>query len=148
MVRYRDVKFTIKNNLIELPCNVFRVLKVRSGNHTPNYTVNYPVITFEKYSGDVTVDYLAIPVDKEGFPIIDQKARQACYWYCLKKLLTDDFYNGKLSQSAWEDIKVNEDYYISKARGNMGNMTRDDLNKITKIMYNMVQSPFLPTNLD
>lgn len=148
MERFRDVKLTIKNNLAELPCNVFRVLHVKNGQHIPKYSINHPYIKFVRYSGSVTIDYLGIPVDDDGYPVIDRKARQACYWYSLKKLLTEDFYNGKVGQAAWEDIKINEEYYISSARGNMGNMTRDDLNGITKVMYSMVSSIFMPNTLD
>lgn len=148
MTRYRGVKLTIKNNRAELPCNVFRVLHVKQGGSVPVYSVNHPYLTFKRYSGVVEVDYLGIPTDEDGYPIIDRKARQACYWYCLKKLLTEDYGNGKIPIHVWEDYKTNEEYYISKARGNMGNMTRDDLNQITKTMINMVQSPMMPNTLD
>ena len=148
MERFRDVKLTIKNNIAELPCNVFRVLTVSKGGMTPVYTVDHPYIKFKSYSGDVLIDYLGIPVDDDGYPQIDRKARQACYWFCLKKLKQEDYENGKVGENVWDKYENNEAYYIDKARGNMGNMSRDDLNRITKVMVNMVAQPFIPSSFD
>ena len=148
MTRFRDVRLTIRNNRAELPCNVFRVLHVKQGANTPVYSINHPHITFTRYSGVVTIDYLGIPVDADNYPIIDAKARQACYWYCLIKLLTEEYGTGKITHHVWDHYQTQQEYYIAKARGNMGNMTRDDLNRITKVMMNMVQNPFMPNDLD
>lgn len=147
LVKETDVPVKMSNGLGALPCNVYRVLHVKTGDCIPDYLIDAPYIRIKGFNGTVKVDYLGIPLDEEGYPKIDASARQACYWYCYKKLRTDDYYNGKIHPNAWADIEKNEIFYMTQAKGSMRNMTRDDMNGLSAIMHNMTRGVIMPKSI-
>jgi hypothetical protein len=130
----------IDNGLGNIPCNAYRVLKLNiPGNCLPNYVLEAPYLRIKGFTGTVSIDYLRVPLDDKGYPKIDAAARQGAYFYCLQKLKYDDFLNGKIAPIAWADITDNVEYYRLRAKGSMRNVTIDDTNKLSAVMYNMTR---------
>jgi hypothetical protein len=139
LITNEPVKIT--NGLGAAPCNAYRILKLNiNGNCVPVYKIEAPYIKIPKYNGNATIDYLRIPLDEEGYPKIDAAARQGCYYYCLAKIKYDDYLNGKLTVNAWADINNNMD----KAKGTMRNVTIDDTNHLSAVMFNVTKGVISP----
>lgn len=143
----QDEEVELKNGLGALPCSVYRLLKTeQKGVCIPNVHCDAPYIRIKGFTGKVKVDYLRVPLDEKGYPKIDAVARQACYYYCLQKLKYDDFLNQKLSPVAWADITENVTYYQLKAKGSMRNVSIDDTNRLSAVMFNITKSVVAPRN--
>lgn len=140
----QQVPVEITNGLGALPCTVYRFLKLHNCECLPQYKIEVPYIRIKGYNGVVHVDYLSVPIDDKGYPKIDTVARMACYYYCLSQLKYDDFLNGKVNPAAWNDIVTNRDYHMDAARGSMRNVSIDDTNRISAIMFNTTKSVMSP----
>ena len=146
-------RLKVHNKQALLPCNVYRLLGVYHKNSPLNntdYLRNGDYIRLKRHHEDgdeIQIDYLGIITDEEGFPMVDELQLQACYYYCLKMMLLEDFTNGKVSPVVfdWYDIQYGK--YVQKARSSFKNTTRNDMDEIAMIMYNMVPKIRLPKDL-
>lgn len=157
----------IKNKQAMLPCNVYRLLRVYHRGvpmNNTDYIRNDNYLRFVRHHDDwdendmdeddddfiprrVTIEFIGIPVDKEGFPIIDEIMIQACYWYCLKMMMTEDFLLGKVSPVAFNYLEEQYGKYVQKAKSSFKNTTRNDMDEIQMIMHNMIPKLRLPRNM-
>ena len=143
---FKDQEVKIINNRIELPCSIHRLLAVRVGGTTPEYSFGNLLITLPNHnSGTANVDYIAVKSDEEGYPMIDKASRQACYWYCLDKLMFEDYLNGIIPENRYQRITDKLTYWIDSARSSFTNKTRDDMNDLIAIMYKMSNRPRMNT---
>ena len=126
-----------------LPCNVYRLLRVYHRGvpmNNTDYIRNDNYLRFVRHHDDwdendmdeddddfiprrVTIEFIGIPVDKEGFPMIDEIMIQACYWYCLKMMMTEDFLLGKVSPVAFNYLEEQYGKYVQKAKSSFKNTT-------------------------
>jgi hypothetical protein len=95
----------------------------------------------------ITIDYIGILLDEEGYPMIDEISLQACYYYCLKMMMMEDFLLGKVPPVAFEFIDESYGKYVQKARSSFKNVSRNDMDEITMILYNMVPKIRLPREM-
>jgi hypothetical protein len=154
----------IKNRQAILPCNVYRLLRVYHRGvpmNNTDYIRNDRYLRFIKHHDDwdeddgdddfiprrITIEFIGIPVDEEGLPKIDEIMIQACYWYCLKMLMTEDFLFGKVPPVAFEYLEEQYGKYVQKAKSSFKNTSRNDMDEIAMIMYSMVPKIRLPKNL-
>ena len=150
-------RIEIKNRQALLPCNVYRLLGVYHRNRplsSTEYIRDDNYLRFNKRHHDILwdfdhieIDYIGIPVDEDGFPKIDEISLQACYWYCLKMLMLEDFLNGKVPGGAYEYIEEQYGKYVAKAKSSFKNISHNDMNEIAMILYNMVPKMRLPKNI-
>lgn len=158
----RDHEIEIIDRKALLPCNVWRLLDVKLGCCSiPNYTNNGTYLIFSDNSftnatfsvgtlGNnppkngtlkARIDFIGIPIDPDtGYPLIMDGHQEACYWYCLKKLLFSDFMSGKIGESKYQYIDIQYGHYVQKAKSSMRYTSRDDLNRIQFIKYNIIPS--------
>jgi hypothetical protein len=157
--RFNNVPVEVKNRKALLPCNVYRVLQVKSSTcfdcPVYNYENQGSILNFQHNSvtntftqntsppveGNLTVlvDYLGIPVDPNtGFPMIKEGHEEACYWYALTKLLFEDWLNNKIDNSRWEYINQMYGNYVQKAKSSFRHVTRDDMEKFAMAAMNIV----------
>lgn len=158
----------IKNKQALLPCNVYRLLGVYHRGAPMNntdYIRNDSYLRFVRHHDDwdsndddgsnddafiprrITIEFIGIPVDEEGMPMIDEIMIQACYWYCLKMIMTEDFLFGKVPPVAFNYLEEQYGKYVQKAKSSFKNTSRNDMDEIAMIMYNMIPKLRLPRNM-
>tara|TARA_R110000868_G_scaffold222728_2_gene474575 strand:+ start:93 stop:731 length:639 start_codon:yes stop_codon:yes gene_type:complete len=155
-IQYRNVPIDIIDKKALLPCNVYRLLHVRGHNCTVlNYDNNGTYLLFGDNSvtnsrniptsipahGTLTlhIDYLGVPTDLEsGFPLIKDGHQEACYWYCLKKLLLPSFMEGAIPENRYRYIDEQYGHYVTKAKSSFRFTSRDDMERMMMIRMNMI----------
>jgi hypothetical protein len=91
------------------------------------------------------IDYLGIAVDPEtGFPEIKDGHEEACYWYCLTKLMLEDYLNKKIDENRWAFIQSQYGKYVQKAKSSFQYVSRDDMDKMAMIVCNMIPKIRMP----
>jgi len=145
-VKFYGVPVTVKKNKADLPCNVYRILSVfRNRCAVPKYdfdgcflrfNYNDPSTVSDEYT--IEIDYLGVAVDERGYPLIQDGHQEPCYWYCLTKIYFEDFLNGNIPTDRYEFMLDRLGHYVSKVKSSMRNTTRDDMNDVARILYNMV----------
>jgi hypothetical protein len=164
----KECHLKIRNKQALLPCGVYRLLGVyHRGNPMNNtdYIRNDNYLRFIKHHDDwdvddgdsdgddgfiprrITIDYIGVPVDEEGMPKIDEIMIQACYWYCLKMLMLEDYMNGKVSPQVYNMLDENYGKYVQKAKSSFKNTSRNDMDEISMILLNMIPKIRLPRNM-
>lgn len=164
-MHYYNVPLEVIDKKALLPCNIYRLLHVRGHNCTVfNYENNGTYLMFGDNSitnassiptslpneGTVKlfIDYLGVPIDEEtGYPLIKDGHQEACYWYCLKKLLFEDYMNGKIPDSRYQYIDVQYGHYVQKAKSGFRFVSRDDMERMMMIRMNMVPKLRFPRNM-
>jgi len=146
-----------------LPCNIYRLLSVKDNKNTVfNYENNGTFLTFSDNSiasfqqgtnppdsGTLSlyIDYLGIPVDPNtGYPLIKDGHEEACYWYCLTKLLFEKYMNKDINESQWMFINDRYGHYVQKAKSGFQYVSRDDMDKFAMCVMNMVPKLRIPTH--
>lgn len=110
--------------------------------HTQNggytYIINAPWIVFNTDSARISITYLAVPSDEEGFPLIPDNFsfKNALFFYILRQLILGGYkhpeFNFQFAQAMWEK-------YCGQARAS-GNMP--DLGKLESIKQQSLR--FIP----
>lgn len=87
------------------------------------YTINDDYMFTSFKEGDVEIAYKAIPVDKEGFPMIpdDIKFVKAAVAYISERILYGKWTSGKVNADVYRKAEQERNWYIGAAqsRGNM-----------------------------
>lgn len=141
--RYSGVPLEVKDRKVLLPCNVYRLLSVTSANcAVKNYENHGSYILFTDSSfaeKQISIDYLGIAVDPDtNFPEIKQGHEEACYWYCMTKLMLEDYLNKRIDEGRWAFIQGQYGKYVQKAKSSFQYVSRDDMDKMAIIVNNMV----------
>jgi hypothetical protein len=155
-VEFRNIPIEVIDKKALLPCNIYRLLKVRGHNCTVfNYDNDGTYLKFGRNSftnsssipvslpPDGTlilhIDYIGVAIDeKTGFPLIQDGHQEACYWYCLKKLLFPDYLNGKIPENRYAYIDGQYGHYVQKAKSSFRFVSRDDMERMMMIRMNMI----------
>tara|TARA_Y100001956_G_C4099600_1_gene176976 strand:- start:39 stop:626 length:588 start_codon:yes stop_codon:yes gene_type:complete len=128
----------VENKKAELPCDVYRILSVYRGRcktkfHNDGCYLNFPHDNFT-----AQLEYLAFPTDPDGYPIIKKGHEDACYWYCLTKLLFPDYVAGKIDHTRWEYIQIEWNKQWTKAKANYRDLSRNDMDEIAMCVANII----------
>lgn len=155
-VHYRNVEIEVIDKKALLPCNVYRLLHVRGHNCTVfNYDNNGTYLLFSDNSitnsssipttlpasGTATlhIDYLGVPIDANtGFPLIKEGHEEACYWYCLKKLLLPRYMSGSIPENRYRYVDEQYGHYVAKSKSSFRFVSRDDMERMMMIRMNMI----------
>lgn len=149
MHEYFKYKVIIENYKGELPCNLYRLLDVFSAsNERPNYyndgthlvfNLNQTFDTDENGFEYIYINFYGIPIDYDtGYPLIKKGHELACQWYCIWKLYTEDFLNGKIDNSRWAYIENQKMIQAEAAKGGFRHKSHSDMKKILVTVHNMV----------
>lgn len=160
--RYNNVSITVKDKKALLPCNVYRLLQVKgAGSAVYNYENNGTYLIFQDNSSQgsssaganppntgelqLFIDYLGIPIDPDtNFPLIKDGHQEACYWYCMTKLMLEDYLNRKIDEGRWAFIQGQYGKYVQKAKSGFQYVSRDDMDKMAMIVTNMIPRIRMP----
>lgn len=148
MALFEDIGITMTNNMVKLPCNVFRILDVFDEDENQlefktNGDYLYDIID---ESGDaiedgtiVYLNYRGIPVDEDGMIVIPEWFQIPCETYCKIKLLEEDVGYGKFDKDLWMLWNTQIPGQIVAARNNFRLSSRKSIDDLNLIKYNMLQ---------
>ncbi len=127
----------------DLPCNIYRLLEVGYDScancNAPKYTRMETCLYMKDSNiGKVRIKALVYKTDDEGYPYIDDIMEDACYWYCLSKILQDAHMKGHLPEGQYTRIKHELSAACAAARSSFRGVTRNDLQGIVDNLSAMV----------
>jgi len=93
---------------------------------------------------EITISYLAYPVDLRGWPKIKEGHETAVAQYIMWQMKLIDFYNGKLPQYITKELEKRWYYLCGKARGDDGMPNADELKQIGNVWNTLL--PFKSNN--
>lgn len=144
------IKIDITNGRGTLPCDFYKLIYVTYNNipmswstnsmdkayfcedcRIPqccteyNFYINNNFIFTSFTSGEVCLEYLAIPTDEEGYPLVPDEINflDACKMYVIKMLDWQDWRRGIIPDKIKDDseIRWNEKVQAARGAGNMPN---------------------------
>lgn len=106
----------------------------------PGYILNPGWINTNFRRGHITMSYLAIPTDEEGFPEIPDNTqfREACYRYIVWKLNYPKYLSGTLPQSIYADMEDQWRWYCGQAGAKAMMPNLDQMEGIKRAMTTLV----------
>jgi hypothetical protein len=101
-------------------------------NTRPGYVVNGGWFNFNFSSGLVSLSYLGLLVDCDGYPMIPDMAsvREALFKYVVMKFHYSKYILGQIPPSVYKDMQEDWHWYCSQARGEMNMPTLDKMESI------------------
>ena len=88
----------------------------------------------------IYINYYGLPIDEDGKPLIVKGHEKACEYYCLKQLYEEDFLTGFMDGQRWGYILQEYEDGLIKAKTGMKNLSRNDIEEMVRIQYNMIQN--------
>jgi hypothetical protein len=111
-------------------------------NTTTDYTylITNNYIKTNQESGYIMMAYQAIPLDKEGFPMIpdDVSFMEAIYWYITTKLLYPQWKQGSVRDAVYYDARRSWNFYCKQAYGNALMPNADQLESIKNTWLRLI----------
>jgi len=94
-----------------------KITALKSVNHF-GFTINPGFINTNFNNGKVSVAYLSLPIDDDGFPLIPDHVsyREAIYRYIVYKMLYPKFVTGTITQTVYADAQLQWKTYCTQAR--------------------------------
>lgn len=141
MWRYKNVPLMVEDRKALLPCNVHRILDVFS---TPNnrgsrlqYATNNAYIDLDNsFKGDVVyLNYIGMPVDHDGVPMIAKGHETACELFCYTKIYFEDNLQGKIRGDLYESWEQRFSNAVINIRQSMKNVDRGKLQVYDALKY-------------
>lgn len=128
------------NLLVQLPLNIIRVDRVYDYDTTKlmhyQQIGTYLSLNSADYDKTVVIDYRAIPVDENDFPLIREGFEKACEAYCTHNMFLEDFIEGLIDINRWKVIETNKDWEIEAAARAWDNVNDNYVNELMKVMIN------------
>lgn len=106
------------------------------------YTIDNCWMKVNFLEGTVTISYMAVRTDEDGFPMVpdDVSYKEALYWYIVSKLYYPDYLRGTMAQYVYRDIENNWQRYCSQARGNAYMPDLNELESIKQMWVRLLPS--------
>lgn len=142
----RSAQVSIENGIGELPCDLVRILRVRTndpGGNPNNISedrrdgsiswsrVGNQYIKPSILSGEVKVYYYAMPMmsDSKGedVPAILPEMMKYCGYYAIKTVFRDDWMEGKMPGDRFSYWDQETDYAYNKAKGSTNLISIDEM---------------------
>jgi len=87
---------------------------------------------------EITIVYLAYPIDLRGWPMIKEGHETAVAQYIMWQMKLIEFYNGKLPQYITKELEKRWYFLCGKARGDDGMPTSEELKQIGNMWNTLV----------
>ena len=143
---YKDLVLDIHKHNALVPCNLYRLLDVMDmyWNRIPYYNDGTYIRMDSKFYGkQIRINYYGLPIDPDGRPLIVKGHEKACEYFCMKQIMEEDFLTGKLNNVQWQYILSEYDDGLQKAWHSIQNLSRNEMEEISRIKHNMTAKPGL-----
>ena len=152
----KSAQLEVKNNTVQLPCDLFRILHAlphsstniayTSAGRQSWYALNeggFMNVRADAMYGtpsSVNLQYLAFQTDAHGYPMIFEAAAEAAAFYIVMKMKTADFIGGNMERDKFFWLKEQYETELGYARNKtMRWTTREDLDKIVRVARSMIR---------
>jgi hypothetical protein len=104
------------------------------------YVVSGGWIKLSQETGYLMVTYQAIPVDKDGYPLVpdDESFLEALYWYINMKLMYPEWKEGRIRDAVYYDARRSWNYYCKQSYGNAMMPNSDQLESIKNTWLRLI----------
>lgn len=126
----------VDGNKVELPTDVFKLVAVYGSDgkllKQHSYQGQYIYFSTVDTPKKVTIDYLSLPMDSDGFPLIKRGYESACYAYCVYKMFEEDasVIPPRIPQWRWYQICEDKEHELSAAAASWSDLTDNDIRDI------------------
>jgi len=150
LVPYYKAKITVKDKMARVPPYCARLLDVYSNPDDEKSHVNYYnngayiILGSDYVQPHVYINFMGLPLDEEGIPLIKKGHEEACVWHCLVNAHLEDFINGRISPTAYGEMKGERNLQVQAAMQSYSDMDRQELMEIAAIHMNML--PYIRFN--
>lgn len=125
----------VEKGQARLPENVYRVESVGLCDTcaTIPHTINGGWIRLHNANPpQVHVRGTAIPVDEQGYPMVDPLLVDACYWHVLVKLKESEWISGQYPENKYQHLLEMYEGALQEARGSIQYLTRGNLKEMSR----------------
>lgn len=147
MFIYEAIPLVVTNGLALLPCNMYKLEDVytdpgNSDTKLPDignngaYLYGWP--NSVKEGSTVYINYVGIPIDVNGDPLIISGHEEACKQYCMTQILYEDYINQKLPMQIWLELDRKFSGMVTACKQDMRHFTRDHYDTLLKIRAGMI----------
>lgn len=141
-VPFRQVGVKVERNVAKLPCNIYRIEDVyaQGGVRVSYYNDGSYLDLGRNFRGNVVfLNYLGVPVDKEGIPLVGKGHEQACTTFCIMQSLLPFHIAGTLKNPMiYAEYEDRLNYQCIASRNGYRHKDRNELNKMDIIFGNMI----------
>lgn len=144
MVKFVEVPLAVDDFVfVTKPCNIYKILDVFDKHNNPvPFTTNQNgtklVLRPEKKHTMVYINYVGMPVNEQGIPLVIRGHENACIYGCLQNALMEPAAMGEINANFYAMIQQKATNFIIEARGTIRHKTREDWNKLNIIQGNIV----------
>lgn len=112
----------------------------KSNSASPSYVIRGNVIQTSFEEGELEISYLALPIDKEGYPTIPEIASyiRALELYIKKKWFTILFDLGKLNVSIYNNVKQEYAFAVAQAQSELIKPSLDEMEAFTNMWNSLL----------
>ena len=149
MYKFVEAEFTVENNRVFLPCNVYKILDVYTTPDDTTSRIYYykagSFISFDAAESYTTIyiDFIGSPVDLEtDVPLIIRGHEIACEAYCMWNIYFEDIISDKISIDAKNRLESRKDNELAACLSSSErHRDRQDRNRDMTIMMNWTPRP-------
>jgi hypothetical protein len=148
MIDYYGIGQVIEHGMIKIPCNVFRILDIYDESDNQLFVSNnghylHDIMDLNGNAlsdGDtVYINYVGIPVDEKGIPLIAAGHEIACETFCKLSMFEEDALFQRVNQNMYFSWKNEFPLQCKAARNTFQKQTRNDIEYASMPMQNMIQ---------
>ena len=130
-----------------MPCNIYSLRNVYRKDgvrlFTPDdYSYNENYLFLDNCNmeyGYICIDYLGIPINERGLPLMERGHEVACELFCQWNMFAQDNMEGKIKNPRWyESLSIQLNDAIDDAKSSHRNMTNDEHYKVLLSINNII----------
>lgn len=105
------------------------------------YTINQDHIFTSFEEGKIYINYRALPVDENGYPLIpdDVRMRSAVKYHLMWTIAQRLFYKGKITENVYRDIEQNRNWYMGSAQTKSVIPSHDQMESLANQFARLIQ---------
>lgn len=144
LVHYRKVKIKVVDKSARIPPYCSRLLDVyedpqRNDKAIPYYNNGAYIVLNSDYKKDhLYINFMGLAIDEDGIPMIKKGHEEACLRHILVNLYYEDFLTGRISPTAYGEMKEERNLQVQAAVQDLSNYDRKQLMEIAAIHMNMM----------
>lgn len=146
MFYFEGDEFEVKDGMVLLPYNMFRLLDVYTDPKNSNSIINKignngsVLYGFNMPDGKkIYLNYIGIPITDTGIPLIIKSHEEACGFFCRCRLFEEDMANGNFNANLWMMWDSKFSNAVTAAKQNYRAFKRSDINNLHKIKGMMIK---------
>jgi hypothetical protein len=147
--KFEDVELTVIDGTALLPCNIYRIKDIFlstgkriMGVHNDGDKLIFSENEYYPATGEkIYINYLGIPLDKKGYPVMLKGHEQALYWGCVVRMYEEDYSTGNIHPNVYNDFTIRYESALNAAGSGMRHRSKNELKDYMAVILNAIQKP-------